>query len=199
MAPVAFADFAAATQRIRLLFETATDKRLRPRSYAQTQVVLHACLAGYVGAWEAYIEQLTRDFFDASARPLSPTFHATHTLLRQRAEVEVKLFNTPNAENCRTLLLSYTGFDPWPCWLWPARKMNSVQVRERLAEILKVRHSFAHGFSMPKFAWNTSPTGRVGLNSRSITDTEAFFRNLVTRTDEGMRLHLEAVYSTAGS
>lgn len=157
--------------------------------------MLHASLAGYVAAWEAYLEQLVRDFFDVTSAPLQPAFNAVHSLLHDLSTEAVRLFNTPHAENSRNLLLAYTGFDPWPYWTWPARRLSAVQVRERLAEILKVRHSFAHGFNMPSYSWNTTPTGHIGLNWQAIGMTERFVEHLVRRTDAGMRDYILTTYA----
>lgn len=186
--------FIAAVDRIQLIRDTATDRRLRPLSREKARILLHASLAGYVAAWEAYLEQLVRDFFQATATPLDPKYTALHSLLRAHGQVAWDRFNTPNAENARNLLLQYTGFDPFPVWQWPARHMNGIQVRERLTEILKVRHSFAHGFSMPTYSWNTSPSGEVRLTWPIVTMTERFFSNLVRRTDGGMSAHVLVIY-----
>lgn len=197
MASPAALRFGVAVARIRLLRDTAHDVRLRPIERNRAQVLLHASLAGYVAAWEAYLEQLVRDVFDVTARPLQTQYHAVHSLLKEHSKAEINVFNTPNAENARNLLLRYTGFDPWPFWVWPARHMNAVQIRDRLVEILKVRHSFAHGFSMPAYSWNTSSSGHVRLNWAAIAMTDYFFQNLVRRTDSGMRGHILATYGQA--
>lgn len=190
----AAARFADAVRRIQLIRDTANDARLRPVSRDKARILLHASLAGYVAAWESYLEQLVRDVFQASADPLDPKFHTVHSLLRDQAEIAWEKFNTPNSENARNLLVQYTGFDPFPAWQWPARHMNGVQVRERLTEILKVRHSFAHGFSMPKYTWNTSPSGDARLTWPIVDMTERFFVNLVNRTDAAMSAHVSAIY-----
>jgi len=187
--------FHAAIEQIRLIRDVTRDPRLRPVNRAQTQAILHATLAGYVATWEAYLEQLTRDFYSAISSPARPDFHALHTIALARAIRAVQTFNTPNPDNARNLLLENTGFDPWPVWIWPARRMNVVQVRELLTQILDVRHSFAHGYSMRAYPWTTSVTGRVRLNWAAVSMTEALFRTLITRTDSGMKQHVETVYA----
>jgi len=182
------------SNKAQILRQTATDKRLRPMSRIQTQVYYHAALASYVAAWDAYINELTRNFFALTANPLDPPFHRVHSLARNAAERALQRFNTPNSENTRNLLVQCTGYDPIADWVWAARSMNAVEVRERLNQILRVRHSFAHGFSIPNYPWTATPTGRVRLTAKSLQDVEAFFRHLVTATDTGMKQHIEGNY-----
>jgi len=183
------------SNKARILRETATDPRLRPISRSDTQVYYHSALATFVAAWDAYINELVRNFFDATANPLDPKFHAIHFIARDTAERELQRFNTPNSENTRNLLIRYTGYDPIGDWIWSARSMSGVAVRQRLNEILRVRHSFAHGFSIPAYTWTQSPTGKVRLTAQAINDVDVFFRHLVAVTDAGMKQHIQTNYS----
>lgn len=182
-------------ERIQTLRRTATDKRLRPMSHDEIQVYYHAALTAYVAAWDAYINNLVREFYNLISDPSNSSFDAVYTIARLAAEDALVRFNTPNAENTRNLLLQYTGYDPIGDWIWTQRGMSGVQVRARLNEILRVRHSFAHGFEMPAYSWTESPSGRIRLTSKAIQETEAFFKNLVKVTDVGMKAHIESTYS----
>lgn len=161
MASPAALKYQLAASRAETLRNAATDKRLRPMPRFDAQVYYHAALAAYVAAWDAYINNLVRDFYDAIADPLDTKFHAIYTVAQKLAERSLSRFNTPNWENTRNLLILCTGYDPIHDWIWTRRGMGSVQVRQRLNEILRVRHSFAHGFSMPAYSWNQSSSGRV--------------------------------------
>lgn len=184
-----------ATQKARVLRQTATDPRLHPISYSQTQIYYHSALAAFVAGWETYIEELVRQFFDVIANPLDPKFQAVHSIAKNMAERELKKFNTPNSENSRNLLVLYTGYDPIADWIWSARKMNAVVTRQMLNEILQVRHSFAHGFPVPAYSWTQAPTGKVRLTAKAIKDVDALFRYLVMAIDRGMKQYIQTNYS----
>lgn len=170
------------------------DVRLRPMTRDKAQTFAHASLAAHVAAWDAYLNQLARDFYAATARPGSPAYMAMHMIAKaQHQEVE-RRFNTPNYENSREFLLRVTGLDPISCWVWPRRHMGAQQVKERLNQILKVRHGFAHGVGIPAYPWNRTPTGRLKLNTTVLREVDLFFDNLVTRTDGALLRHLHAVY-----
>lgn len=190
--------YATAVGRIQTLRRTATDRRLRPMSYDEIQVYYHAALAAYVAAWNAYISSLVRDFYDVTGNPLNSKYDAIHTLAKDAAENDLTRFNTPNWENTRALLERYTGYDPINDWSRSQRGMNRHQVQNRWVEILKVRHSFAHGSDLRAYSWTESPTGRIRLTSKAIQETEAFFRNLVKVTDNGMKAHIELTYGLTG-
>ena len=181
-------------ERIQTLRRTATDKRLRPMSRDEIQVYYHAALTGYVAAWNAYIDNLVRDFYDMIADSANPKFDAIHTLAKGTIENALTRFNTPNWENTRNLLSQCTGYDPINDWGGSQTNMNLEQVRQRLNEILRVRHSLAHGSDMPAYNWTQSPSGKVRLTGKAIQKTDAFFKNLVKVTDRGMKTHIESTY-----
>ncbi|HEY8098828.1 MAG TPA: HEPN domain-containing protein [Methylobacter sp.] len=187
--------FETLANRVQCFQKIASGRRT---SYGEAETLRHAALAAYVAAWEAYLEQLVREFYSITAKPMVPDFNAIHDIARRRTERAkgvLEKFNTPNFENSRALLEENTGYDPYSDWTWPRRSMSVMQVHERLNEILKVRHSFAHGFSIPRYSWNTLSSGRCGLNLNSIDMVEAFFNNLVRRTDKGMKMHIQNAYT----
>ena len=184
-------------ERIQTLRRTATDKRLRPMLRDEIQVYYHAALTSYVAAWNAYIDNLVRNFYDVIADSANPKFDAIHTLAKGIVENALARFNTPNWESTRNLLNQYTGYDPINDWGRSQLNMNREQVNQRLNEILRVRHSLAHGSDMPTYNWIQSPSGYLRLTSKAIQETEAFFKNLVRVTDRGMKEYIENTYELA--
>ncbi len=158
------------------------------------QALYGAAFVAQVAAWNAYVVELVRCFFQLVANPTIAQFHAMHTLATRAAESLLDRFNTPNAENARNLIIASTGYDPWPDWQWPARGMNALDTRLRLNEILKVRHGLAHGFAMPAYSWTQGPSGQTRLTMKDLAWTQAFFNHLVTTTDLGLKTHVVAIY-----
>ena len=155
-------------------------------SLDEIRIYYHAGLTAYVAAWNAYIKNLVHDFYDVIADPSDPKFRAIYTIARKRAENALKRFNTPNSENTRDILVWYTGYDPINTLLW-------IQ-REKLDDIVEVRHSFAHGFDMPSNTWTQSLGKRGHLTNKAIQETEDFFKNLVEVIDKGMKAYIESTY-----
>ena len=176
------------------LLGLSNDRRLRPHSRARSETVAHAALAALVGAWEAYVEHIVGEFYVLTAQPSSGSYASLHDIATALAHTKIEKFNTPNAENSRELLVGHTGYDPIGDWIWPAARMGGHETRLRLNEILKVRHSFAHGFSVPTYSWLTTPRGAVQVNSSSVRHCVGFFRNVVKRTDRGMSRHMRTYY-----
>lgn len=190
MASPAFAKYQEGVANALALRCAVTGPRLRPLSRTTAQVFLHAALATLVAAWDAYVNELVRNFFSETASPLDARYEAIHAVARESSERAGLRFNTPNWENAREFLVHCTGYDPFNDWVWPKRSMGAQAVKIRLNEILKVRHSFAHGFVIPAFPWTQSRSGRTRLTVRALADTEAFFNNLVRQTDRGMKAHI---------
>lgn len=155
MASISLNRFQAASVRASRLLQVSNDARLRPINYQQAEPALHAALAAIVSAWEAYIEAIVIESLDVIARGAAQGELALVNLLRGEAQRAIQKFNTPNAENCRDIVLRFTGFDAFPVMSSRRLGLTSHQARERLNQILKVRHSFAHGHEMPDFPWTT--------------------------------------------
>jgi hypothetical protein len=188
------AKYQQAANKAKILRDTATDSRLGSLPEYQTQVYYHSALAAYVAGWEVYVENLIREFFNVTADPLNFKFNSIHSIARDVAEESVGKFNTPNSDNSRNLLAKFTGYDPISDWIWTRRGMSALATRQRLNEILQVRHSFAHGFPIPAMSWNQTSTGKVRLTAKNIDDVQVFFNFLVSVTDSGMKQHIQTNY-----
>jgi hypothetical protein len=134
---------------------------------------------------------ITREFYVTISNPLDVKFSQIHAIAVFNMNLKLNKFNTPNSENSRDLLNSQTGYDPIANWIWDTRGYSGQQTRDFLNEIMKVRHSFAHGFPMPSYDWNLSPSGNPRLTKAILEDCKAFFLFMVKRTDNGLKIHVQ--------
>lgn len=163
-------------------------------SQRQRRVQYHAALAASVAAWESYLEAVVREFFSEIADPLDLRFMAVHGLIEPRIEIDLKRFNTPNFDNARTLVYQSTGYDAINDWNWPARSLSVIATKTRVDEIVQVRHSFAHGLTMPSFSWNGGPSRPPRLTSTALRMVKGIFSHLVEATDRGLDVHIKGAY-----
>ena len=162
----------------------------------ERQILFGAIFVAQVAAWNAYVASIIDCFFDAVSDPFDKNFSAMFALSSQAAKAQLSRFSTPNSENARTLIFNCTGYDPWMDWQWSAKGMSALTTRERLNEMLKVRHSLAHGFSMPSYSWNRTQSGEVRLTMQLLRWNRSFLGHLVTTTDTGLKAH---IYQNYGS
>ena len=195
MPSLAARSFNTAIERGQVLRSLATSHRLQPISTRDAQACLHAALASHVAAWEGYCEAVVREFFGAVSDPSRADFAGLHQIAEGFSSGQTDRFNTPTFENSRNLILSCTGYDPISAWTWQARGRPVTWVQERLNQVLKARHSFAHGAPVPSYLWTQGPAGRVRLTTAAIDDIAALLRNLVRQTDRGLSHHINLVYA----
>lgn len=171
------------------LLSLATDGRLRPISYADAEPALHAALASLVSAWESYVEAIVLEYLDAVGAGAAADALAVQGLLKSEATRAIEKFNTATAENCRDLILRFCGYDCFPVLASTRLALNGHLSRLRLNEILRVRHSFAHGYAIPALAW----TIRRGVGSRltkaGVIDSRALIIEFVRAIDAGLSAH----------
>jgi hypothetical protein len=180
---VSYQRFFSAIMTAKSLRDTSCDVRLRPIAENLKKDFLHASLASYVGSWDAYLNQVIKEFTARSADISNAEFTNIHQLMESFVDTKLQKFNTPNWENSRELLISCAGYDPISDWPWKKASQNRQNSQEFLNQILKVRHSFAHGFSIPAYHWTQTPTGKTQLNLASLCRVEKFLSHLVRATD----------------
>lgn len=189
MSSASFVRFQSSVEAARDLRSVVKDDRLRPVSHEQKTRFRHAALATYVAGWDSYLNQVTAEFVQKTASSTDTGYVSLHSLVAPIIEQKLRKFNTPNWENSRELLISCTGYDPISDWTWRKAQLNRQQSQEFLNGILKVRHSFAHGFSIPTFDWTQTPTGRIQLSDQALLRIERYFIHLVSVTDAGLSSH----------
>lgn len=189
MSSLSYARFQSSVEVARELRAVVKDARLRPVSHAQKTRFLHAALAKYVAGWDSYLNQVITEFVQRIANPTDADYVSLYSLITPIIDQKLKKFNTPNWENSRELLISCTGYDPISDWTWRQAQLNRQQSQDFLNGILKVRHSFAHGFAIPTFTWTQTPTGRIQLSDQALHRIERFLTHLASATDTGLVVH----------
>lgn len=201
MPSMAAAEFGRARSSAGLLIRAASVRPTIKIDFAAHKTsCLHAALAMLVAAWEAYLERLVQEVQREIADPSQAKLSAVLSLLSAITQKETARFNTPSSDNSRELLIKHTGYDPINDWYWPKGQLSGVQARARLDEILKIRHSFAHGFSVPtNISWVKDRNRPGVLNVGALVSVDQFLTHLVFVTDRGMAAHLLLTYGVQPS
>lgn len=186
-----------AKRRAQRLAEIATDRRLRPLTYAQMEPPLHAALAAYVSGWEVYVEDVTVEFLDVLIASSDPKASALAKTLRDEAARAAKRFNTPSFQESRDLVYRFTGFDPLPFLASPRLSMTSAQAQTRLDEVLRVRHAFAHGRPLPNLVWLTRYAHTSRLSRTSVRGVASLLSDLAEGIDSGLSSYASQTFGIA--
>ena len=183
--------FKVAIDNSKLLISAAD---LRKTTLVNRQVFYHASLAGAVAAWDSFIKLAIREFVSRIGDNTDPDLMVARQLIDTLVGKQLEKFNTPNYENCQALFQNCIAFDITPHWIWNVKSLNSQQVKERLNQILKIRHAFAHGTSLPSFIWLPRRANICYLNKMVVVDVSAFLENLAAVTTTGLERHLSASF-----
>jgi hypothetical protein len=153
-----------------------------------------------VAAWQAYIEKViceALEILDSEMRnPADPSPQwAIHTFRLRRASIlnAVKKFNTPDDVKVRDLFQDSFGFSPWASWEWRSRRRqwSEQETRRRTNTWVLVRHSIAHGFSLPADVdWLKGSNGQARLTLNLLNECKKHFTYLVEQTDIAFADHL---------
>jgi hypothetical protein len=129
-----------------------------------------------VSAWEAYVEEVVR-LAVRVARPTSSPL-GLWSALDSFVQKSADRFNTPNAENVRTLIANAIGLpDIRTAWSWI--RYTPVRSSAELAAAMKFRHEIAHGV-------NPRPV----VTHQYAVRLPDVFRCLGRCTDRAVRAHL---------
>jgi hypothetical protein len=173
----------------------------------ETDALHRAGVVLTVAAWQAYVEKIIEEALRAidadMANPAAPAPHwAVHTFQLRRAEIQktIKKFNTPNDVNVRDIFQDSFSFAPWTSWEWRVgpRQWDSAETRRRTNTWVLVRHSIAHGFSLPPdVAWLQGENGQARLTLSLMKECRKHFAYLVDRTDRAFASHLANIHGIA--
>ncbi|MDZ4254453.1 MAG: hypothetical protein U1A72_17935 [Sulfuritalea sp.] len=164
MGSAALAKFSGSLAGARVLASySGIASAVSPNQNFTDQCLLSAAVAQAVGCWEGYLENVLREFV---SKTRLQTHRRAWTLIVQFESLVDKLaaeLNTPNWDKSRELILNVTGMDPFPSWIWTPRFANQTDTKAFFDGILKVRHSFAHGFLVPNDVPGLAVPGTMDL------------------------------------
>jgi hypothetical protein len=145
------------------------------------QSCLKASVACGVGCWEGYIENVLREFVlktktGITKRPWQLISQFEYVVQRLTDDL-----NTPSWEKVRELVHTITGIDPTPAWSCTPLFANTQSAKDFFDGLMKVRHSFAHGFNVPHGIPHLVTQGK--LDGGYVATCSSLIDNLVFRTD----------------
>ncbi len=94
-----------------------------------------------VSAWEAYVESVVSEVVDA-IRPAAPPLDPWPAL-KAHVDSSRGRFNTPNPDNVKKHVATIGVANITTAWAWQAN--SAAQVRQRLEDLVMLRHKIAHG------------------------------------------------------
>ncbi|MEY4977839.1 MAG: hypothetical protein RLZZ352_109 [Pseudomonadota bacterium] len=166
--------------KVLMSFNTTTSTASTDIAFVE-QTCLKAAIASAVGCWEGYLEAALREFV---SRTRVLAHRRSWTLIAQFESIVDKLaadLNTPNWEKTRDLLITVSGMDPYASWVWLPKFSNPNDTKIFFDGILKVRHAFAHGFSVPLDVQGLAQPGLLDIAyTQDVIECITFF---ATRTD----------------
>ncbi|MFT8806201.1 MAG: HEPN domain-containing protein [Acetobacter aceti] len=178
----------------------------RGRRYEQ-DALYKAGVVMIVACWQAYIENITQEALNIIERSINnpqalPPTWAVQIFNSKKSEIRnaIKKFNTPDDVRVRDLLSNSFDFNPWLNWAWRSgpRQWTEKQTRSRTNQWLQVRHSVAHGFSLPSdIPWIQGNNNVPRLTLNLLEECKKHFVFLANKTDSGFQTHLIARYLIA--
>lgn len=159
-----------------------------------------------VAAWQTYVEKVALEALAQIERGIEVDEHGDPTPVWVRASFRFRKpavsktvgdFNTPNSQNVWRLFDWSFGFDPRPHWVWdsPRRHWSTQQFSNRTDDWLRIRHSIAHGNTLPNnLAWIQNNSGTARLTLSLLQECQRHFRELVRRTDRAFIRFLRREY-----
>jgi hypothetical protein len=181
-------------ERVELARSLTNANLLQGMPNSERQPFYHVEIAAWVAAWDAYLNRVIPEAIVRIGNPLDQEVLSLRLMLSNHAEQFIEKFNTPNFDNSRNLLVRCVGYDPIAHWNWPMRGMTWQLVQTRLNEILRVRHSFAHGFALPQYNWLPTKSGEAYLNRTVVMEVGRLLKHLARSTDSGIDTFLKANY-----
>lgn len=169
---------------------------MQSQNFSRRQTFYHAALAAFVASWDNFIKCLLVEYFSAMQTIGDARLHQFSVIAAGMLKNELKKFNTPNFDKSREIINVTTGFDPFNVWGWPQKQKTPNEINAYLNEVLKVRHAFAHGSSIPGYTWTKKRDGSTRLTRAGVDNSAALFEHLSRTTDKELGAFFSQTYNT---
>ena len=155
-----------------------------------------------VAAWQAYAENVVIEVYDKVEGEARQSDNCVLSWANRVLKINhlslyetLKYFNTPNSENVRNLFKRTLDFDPhhvWNEWQHRSEEWEAIKISKITDFWLDVRHTVAHGSSLPKDIRNgPNKNKEFNLNYFSLMDCRNHFNFLTDITDSAIHKHIQ--------
>lgn len=157
------------------------------------QTCMKAAIANSVGCWEGYVEAVLKEFVAKTRINANRRGWALITQFEVMVDKVTSELNTPSWEKVRELLISITGIDPYTSWIFRPTFSNQQDSKEFFDGVMKVRHAFAHGFSVPVDIKALVTKGKI--DTSYVTQAFDFIEFIASETDSLLEHELMTKHS----
>ena len=187
------------------LHEIVQRERLAQKSYS---ALSRAGVVFSVASWQSYVTNVTIEAYNkidlqirSPENDVPPWVSNIFNTNRASLEREILRFNTPNADKVREFFTNTLNFSPdrnWNIKTKSNRKWKANDISAIINFWLKVRHSIAHGSSLPDDTRNgPGKNKKFSLTHQSLLDCRDFFDFLANITDDDITSHMKEKFSVS--
>lgn len=158
----------------------------------------HASWTAMIASWDSFVKTICKEFLSKSNNSLTLGIPNNAVVSAQKVNHQalvmyerlLKIFNTPNFDNSRELILTATGVDFYSKWKWDDKNISSLSLKRYLDEAVGVRHSFAHGFPLRSIPNFSTVDGNSNLTYRKTIFLRGLLKEITAITDRELEAAL---------
>jgi len=173
-----------------------TDNKLNRLNTDARRNLYLLSVVGYVAAWQAYWEDLLKNFLHYSGPLFTGVDARLHQIVTDQANDAIKRFRSPYPKNINDLFHRFAGLKPADHFKY--RAMTNSETREALNDMVDLRHQVAHGvnISVPLFL---AARSSVWLGKAEVNKVDKFLTSIANKADVLLANHLNKFYPCSPS